>query len=139
MRQVTTPPMNELQQKLLQFLRDYIREHQFPPTRQEILHGLNLHSWAWVDELLFQLQRRGAIRITPRATRGISLCVPLEAPQWQDFGQVPKPGQLVLVRSKLEDHLALRENYAGPVDGWYYSVEVWSGGLAFWEQWRAVW
>ncbi len=140
------PPMNQGQQELLAFLRAYIQEHGFPPTRKEILHGLRLRSWAWMDELLRQLEERGAIRVTPGATRGIVLCVPLEAPQWQGFETEPKIGQLVLVRSRLKDHNGeplsyqpVPEYYAGPIDGWYYAVEVWGGGLRFWEQWRAVW
>jgi SOS-response transcriptional repressor LexA len=136
--------MTEGQQRALAYIREYIREHGGAPTRAEIKAGLGIMSRSWVDELIYQLERRGALRTTPGEPRGIVLCVPLDAPQWQGFETSPQQGQLVLLRSRFEDYPDFRESYTGPVDGWYYTVEVWlrqPHGDPFnpWEQWRAVW
>lgn len=65
--------MSKRQQRMLQFLEDFIRENGYPPTIREIQAALNISSTSVVDYNLTLLEKRGLIERQPRASRSITL------------------------------------------------------------------
>ncbi|MFA5520177.1 MAG: transcriptional repressor LexA [Castellaniella sp.] len=61
------------QQQVLDLIRDEIRRSGFPPTRAEIAQALGFRSANAAEDHLRALARKGAIALTPGASRGIRL------------------------------------------------------------------
>jgi repressor LexA len=61
------------QQRILQFLRDYIDEHDYPPSIREIQDACEISSTSVVDYNLRALERAGYIRRDREISRGIEL------------------------------------------------------------------
>jgi len=69
--------MNELtprQQEILALIRVHLETHGSPPTRAEIARSLGFRSANAAETHLRALARKGAIELTPGASRGIRLC-----------------------------------------------------------------
>ncbi len=64
-----TPRQNEI----LTLIKDHIEETGFPPTRAEIAQRLGFRSANAAEDHLKALARKGAIEITPGASRGIRI------------------------------------------------------------------
>jgi repressor LexA len=68
--------MNELtprQQRVLNFIRDFLEETGMPPTRAEIARDLGFKSANAAEEHLRALERKGAISLMAGTSRGIRL------------------------------------------------------------------
>lgn len=68
--------MNNLtprQQEILDFLRTYIEEHDYPPSIRDIQEGCNISSTSVVDYNLRKLEEKGYIRRDREISRGIEL------------------------------------------------------------------
>lgn len=61
------------QQGILEFIRRFMDEHQFPPTVRDIQAGCDISSTSVVDYNLQVLQREGNLRRLPEVSRGIEL------------------------------------------------------------------
>jgi repressor LexA len=86
------------QEQILALIRDAIDTSGFPPTRAEIARELGFRSANAAEEHLQALARKGAIEITPGASRGIRLLDPSQAGHGRHrFGI----GQLTLPHSEL--------------------------------------
>ncbi len=71
-----TPRQNEI----LTLIKDHIEETGFPPTRAEIAQRLGFRSANAAEDHLKALARKGAIEITPGASRGIRIPASLHEP-----------------------------------------------------------
>lgn len=67
------------QEQILALIRNAIDSTGFPPTRAEIARELGFRSANAAEEHLQALARKGAIEITPGASRGIRLLDPSQA------------------------------------------------------------
>ncbi len=85
------------QEQILGLIRDAIETTGFPPTRAEIAQTLGFRSANAAEEHLQALARKGAIEITPGASRGIRL---LDRPA-DGFGLVRSSGQMTLPHPSL--------------------------------------
>ncbi|MFT4670936.1 MAG: repressor LexA, partial [Pseudohongiellaceae bacterium] len=68
--------MNKLtarQEEILAFIKEYLQETGFPPTRSEIAQKMGYRSPNAAEEHLRALARKGAIEMQPGASRGIRL------------------------------------------------------------------
>lgn len=65
--------LSERQQRILDFIREFMGEHQFPPTVRDIQGGCEISSTSVVDYNLHILQREGYLRRLPEVSRGIEL------------------------------------------------------------------
>jgi len=65
--------LTKAQQNILDYIRRSIERDGFPPTRAEIAQYLGVRSTNSVVAHLDALVRKGAIELTPRASRGIRL------------------------------------------------------------------
>jgi repressor LexA len=61
------------QQKILQFIRDFVREKDYPPSIRDIQIGCGISSTSVVDYNLKALERRGLIRRDREISRAIEL------------------------------------------------------------------
>lgn len=65
--------ITQKQQRVLNFLEQFIDEHSFPPTTREIASELNLAGPNSAKKYLDILERKGLIRKTARSSRAIEL------------------------------------------------------------------
>ncbi|MCC5809941.1 MAG: transcriptional repressor LexA [Ectothiorhodospiraceae bacterium] len=65
--------LTQRQTEILRFIRDFIREHGFPPTRADITRGLGFRSPNAAESHLRALARKGALEIQAGSSRGIRL------------------------------------------------------------------
>src|SRR6266446_11001671 len=75
-----TEELTPKQQKILNFVRKAIEKTGFPPTRIEISKAFRYSSPNAAEEHLRMLERKGAIELTPGASRGIGLTEGLGLP-----------------------------------------------------------
>lgn len=61
------------QQEILSYIKDYLTETGFPPTRSEIAHRMGFRSPNAAEDHLRALARKGAIEIQPGTSRGLRL------------------------------------------------------------------
>ena len=61
------------QEGILEFIREFLDEHHFPPTVRDIQSGCNVSSTSVVDYNLHILQREGYLRRLPEVSRGLEL------------------------------------------------------------------
>jgi repressor LexA len=61
------------QQEILSYIKDYLNETGFPPTRSEIAHRMGFRSPNAAEDHLRALARKGAIEIQPGTSRGLRL------------------------------------------------------------------
>jgi repressor LexA len=65
--------LSKRQQRILDFIRDFIDEHQFPPTIREIGESVGISSTSVVSYNLKILERERLIERNPEISRGIRL------------------------------------------------------------------
>src|SRR5438093_1315387 len=61
------------QEKILQFIREFLNEHQMPPTLREIQEHMGFGAIGTVQYHVKSLADDGLIDVKPRLSRGISL------------------------------------------------------------------
>lgn len=65
--------LTKRQTEILNFLKDWVEANGFPPTRAEISKELGFRSPNAAEDHLRALSRKGAIEMTPGASRGIRI------------------------------------------------------------------
>lgn len=61
------------QNRVLVFIRRFVRERGYPPTRQEIAAGVGFRSPNAAEEHVKKLARKGYLKSEPAIARGIVL------------------------------------------------------------------
>ena len=61
------------QEEILQYIKEYLQETGFPPTRSDIAKKMGFKSPNAAEDHLRALARKGAIEMIPGASRGIKL------------------------------------------------------------------
>ena len=61
------------QRQIVDYLGQYIQQHGFSPTLQEIAEAINVSSLATIHEHLEALERKGVVKRYQGAVRGIEL------------------------------------------------------------------
>ena len=82
------------QQRIQRFIRDFMDEHQFPPTVRDIQAGCEISSTSVVDYNLHILQREGYLRRLPEVSRGIELLDDGRRGSRRDIVRVPVLGNI---------------------------------------------
>lgn len=82
--------LSKRQKKILEFIREYLDEHRFPPTIREIGQTVGISSTSVVKYNLDALERRGHIERDPEISRGLRLV----AEQLGEVIQVPLLGRI---------------------------------------------
>ena len=66
-------PLTARQQKVLDWIRRHLQSTGMPPTRAEIAAGLGFRTASSAEDHLRALARKGALELTPGASRGLRL------------------------------------------------------------------
>ncbi|UQS83480.1 transcriptional repressor LexA [Bombilactobacillus thymidiniphilus] len=66
-------PISAKQFEILQYIYDYLKEHQYPPTVREIGYQVNLSSTSTVHGHLERLEKKGFLRRNPAKPRALEL------------------------------------------------------------------
>ena len=72
------PPRSDKPERILTFLREFMRENRYPPSVRDVVEGCKLSSTSVADYNLRILERQGHIRRDPERARTIVLAEPLE-------------------------------------------------------------
>ena len=105
--------MNKLtprQEEVLAFIKSYIEETGYPPTRADIANELGFKSANASEEHLKALARKGAIEMIPGTSRGIKL---------PESGGIPIVGRVaagnpILAKEHIEDYCELPATFFSP-------------------------
>ena len=87
-------PLSARQKAILNFIGDYLDEHQYPPTIRDIQHGCSISSTSVVDYNLQILQREGYLRRQSEVSRGIELLDGVARGSRRDILRVPILGNI---------------------------------------------
>ncbi len=79
------------QERILEFIRSFMRDRQFGPSVREIQQACSISSTSVVDYNLHILQREGHIRRSPEISRGIELV-------GAEFSRIPSTPSTISVR-----------------------------------------
>jgi repressor LexA len=110
------PKVTDRQRAILEYLREYIEQHGYPPTVREIGEAVGLRSPSTVHAHLAQLERAGLLRRDPTKPRALELADRRreEAAREPDVRRLPLVGQIaaggpLLAEENVEDYLAVPE------------------------------
>lgn len=104
--------LTKRQSEILELIKSHIEETGFPPTRAEIAQTFGFRSPNAAEEHLRALARKGAIEISPGASRGIR--IPATALRGLPIvGQVAA-GSPILAQEHIENHLAINPEIFSP-------------------------
>ena len=111
--------VTDRQRAILDYLREFVDEHGYPPTVREIGEAVGLRSPSTVHAHLAQLERAGLLRRDPTKPRAIELTDrrrEAEAPT-ADVHRLPLVGEIaaggpLLADQNIEDYLAVPEPLA---------------------------
>ena len=107
--------MNKLttrQAEVLEFIKSYIEETGYPPTRADIARELGFKSANASEEHLKALARKGAIEIIPGTSRGIKI-PEIENEGLPIIGRVAA-GNPILAAEHIEDYCELPASFFSP-------------------------
>src|SRR5664279_2266026 len=101
-------PLTARQQQILDWIRAHLETTGMPPTRAEIAAGLGFRTASSAEDHLRALARKGALELTPGASRGMRL---LDRPELPGTG-LPLVGRVaagspMLAAEHIERHLRL--------------------------------
>ena len=113
--------MNKLtprQEEVLAFIKSYIEETGYPPTRADIANELGFRSANASEEHLKALARKGAIEMIPGTSRGIKL---------PESGGIPIVGRVaagnpILAEEHIEDYCELPATFFNPAADYLLQV-----------------
>src|SRR5690348_13131956 len=113
------------QRRILDFIRETVRDRGYPPTVREIGEAVGLASSSSVHAQLANLERRGLVRRDPTKPRAMELKVPTPR---RGAVSVPLVGRVsagapILADQNVEEHLTLPEDYAGAEDHFALRVQ----------------
>ena len=115
---VNMQKLTSRQAEVLAFIRSYIEETGYPPTRADIANELGFKSANASEEHLKALARKGAIEMIPGTSRGIKLP---ESEGIPIVGRVAA-GNPILAEEHIEDYCELPATFFSPAADYLLSV-----------------
>jgi repressor LexA len=89
-----TPKLSKRQEAILEFIRDFTKEHGYPPTIREIGKACDISSTSVVNYNLDKLERAGLLERKREVSRGLRLTESLREAV-SDIVRVPLVGRIV--------------------------------------------
>ena len=109
------------QEEILQFIKDYLSEIGYPPTRSEIAQKMGFRSTNAAEEHLRALARKGAIEMLPGTSRGIRLPIN-EQLGLPIIGQVAA-GSPILAAESIADYCDIPPDLFSPTADYLLTVK----------------
>lgn len=100
------------QEEILAYIKDYLQDTGYPPTRSEIAQKMGYRSPNAAEEHLRALERKGAIEMQPGASRGIRLPI-TEQLGLPIIGQVAA-GSPILAEESIADYCDIPPDMFSP-------------------------
>jgi len=104
--------LTDRQRQVLNLIREHLATTGMPPTRSEIAQALGFRSSNAAEDHLKALARKGAISLTPGASRGIRILAD-EDPGLPVVGQVAA-GAPILAQEHIESHCRVEPSLFSP-------------------------
>jgi len=98
------PTLTPRQSRILDTIRDSVRDRGYPPTLRELTAAVGISSSSTAAEQLRILQARGYIRVTPNVPRGIMVLDPI----------APTPEQSGILVGLIREHRSHPQVYVCP-------------------------
>lgn len=120
------------QQRVLEYIRSFTREHGYPPAVRDICQGLGIKSTSTAHGYLERLEKNGYIRRDPSKTRAIELIEEDNGLPEESFvsavnvpllGQVAA-GQPILAEENLEEYLPMPKSMVPYDDKNTFALEI---------------
>ena len=113
-RSAKYPDLTLRQEAIYDFLRQYMREHPYPPTVREIQHFIKVKSTSTVQYALDKLEKAGYISKANGKMRTIVLCREEGAENTQAFPVVGKiaAGEPIFADENITDYIPLPSSVA---------------------------
>ena len=86
--------LTEVQQNVLSYIRDFVRDNGYPPTIREIQHGAGLSGPSHVYYHLGILEREGYIRRAPDSSRAVEVVADAEMRRFPALVNIPIMGTI---------------------------------------------
>ncbi|HZU08051.1 MAG TPA: transcriptional repressor LexA [Chloroflexota bacterium] len=86
--------LSERQRRMLEFIREFIRRHGYPPSIRDIGRAVGISSTSVVDYNLRVLEREGYLRRARDVSRGLELLVEVDEPRPARVVEVPVVGRI---------------------------------------------
>jgi len=118
----TAKSLSTKQQSILRFIRNFIRDHDYPPSIRDIQDGCSISSTSVVDYNLKSLERAGYIRRDREVSRAIELVGRKRAVSVPVVGQIaagvpiPVPSAETWGAQEYEDSVEVPSDVAGGHD-----------------------
>jgi repressor LexA len=109
------------QQEILNYIKDYLNETGFPPTRSEIAHRMGFRSPNAAEDHLRALARKGAIEIQPGTSRGLRLPIN-EQLGLPVIGQVAA-GSPILAEESISSYCEIKPEFFSPSADYLLTVK----------------
>lgn len=109
------------QEEILDYIRDYLAETGFPPTRSEIAQKMGFKSPNAAEEHLRALARKGAIEMLPGTSRGLRLPIN-EQLGLPIIGQVAA-GSPILAQESIADYCDIPADMFSPKADYLLTVK----------------
>jgi repressor LexA len=121
------------QRRILDFIREWVDRHGYPPSVREIGEAVGLVSPSSVAYQLKELEKKGYLRRDPNRPRAVDVRPPIEAsqdeagPAWPTPAYVPLVGQIaagtpILAEQSIEEVFPLPRELVG--DGTLFLLQV---------------
>lgn len=114
------PKLTKRQSEILSFLKTWIEENGYPPTRAEIAKDLGFRSPNAAEDHLKALARKGAIEMIPGASRGIKIIetlsdegFPINEGELPIIGRVAA-GEPILAQQHIENTCPVNPDFFKP-------------------------
>ena len=89
-----TKKLSPRQERILDYIGEFIDDHDFPPTVRDIQSGCEISSTSVVDYNLHILQRENFLKRLPEVSRGIELLDGYRKGSRRDVVQIPVLGNI---------------------------------------------
>ena len=109
------------QQEILNYIKDYLNETGFPPTRSEIAQRMGFRSPNAAEDHLRALARKGAIEIQPGTSRGLRLPIN-EQLGLPVIGQVAA-GSPILAEESISSYCEIQPEFFSPSADYLLTVK----------------
>ena len=86
--------LSHRQHRILEYIGEFLDDHQYPPTVRDIQAGCEISSTSVVDYNLQILQREGHLRRLPEVSRGIELLDGVARGFRRDLSRIPVLGNI---------------------------------------------
>ncbi len=109
-------PLTKKQEEILEYIKNEIMEHGYPPTVREICDKVKLRSTSSVHAHLEKLEKNGYIRRDPTKPRAIEICddsfqmIRTEITSLPVIGRVAA-GQPILAEENIEEYIPLPASF----------------------------